>query len=222
MSLLTVDVGGPNETVLPFAKAGHAEPRTVGKRRYAFAGNERSMIRSEPMVIPLVGANLPAATVATLRSIFALGAKVLCAGDVFNNGGVAIYCSGELADEMEQGNTFWIPTLTLHEVGARTGGILTGAVSVSGRGGASVLINGPRYSTIGAAGAGAASVAMNVLRGMTATAAGQASTSARTTTQNLNVLAAGAATASARTQRQQTNVAASGQGSASITLTKIP
>jgi hypothetical protein len=175
MSLLTVDLGGPNETVLPFARAGHAEPRTVGTRRFAFAGNERSMIRAEPHVIPLVGANLPAATVATLRSIFALGTQVRCSGDLFNNGGASVLCSGEIADEMEVGGTYWIPTLTLYEVGSPTAGQYQGSVDVAGAGTATVTLLGPRRGTVAPAGVATVTLTMDVRRRATVSAAGIAS-----------------------------------------------
>lgn len=117
MSLLTVDVGGANEMVVRLTQAGHAEPRPVGKRRYAFAGNERSMIRRELHVVPLSLFNVPAATIATIRTLFANGAHVDCEGDVFNNSSATVTCAGDITDEMEQGGTYWAATLTLREVG---------------------------------------------------------------------------------------------------------
>jgi hypothetical protein len=178
MSLLTVDVGGANETVVRFSRAGHAEPRTVGARRFAFAGNERSMIRAEPHIIPLVGAgDTLAATVATLRSIFVLGAAVYCAGDVFNNGGVSVLCSGELTDEMEVGGSRWIPTLTLTQVTSAAGGLIGAQAAATGAGTVVATIGGPRRTTV-ASGAGTATVALSATRLITVSAAGTSTVTA--------------------------------------------
>jgi hypothetical protein len=177
MSLLTVDVGGANETTVRFARAGHAEPRSVGTRRYAFAGNERSMMRAESHVVPLVGAgDYLAADVATLRSIFALGAAVLCSGDVFNNGSLPIYCMGELADEMEVGGTRWIPTLTLTQVTGPTQGALRAAVAPAGVGTASVTLLGPRRGTVASQGVATVTVTVDARRASTIAVAGRATT----------------------------------------------
>lgn len=118
MSLLTFDVGGANETVIPFVRAGNSERRTVGKRRYAFAGNERSMIDVEYIVASVVLVALPAATAAVIRALFANGAQVNCEGDLFNNSNATIVCSGEITDEMEVGGAYWNLSITLTEVGA--------------------------------------------------------------------------------------------------------
>jgi hypothetical protein len=117
MSLLTVDVGGANETVVPFARAGNAERRRVGGLSYAFLGNERSLIDSEWIVAPVQLAAVPAATAAIIRALFADGAAVDCEGDVFNNSNATISCTGEITDEMEVGGTYWNLVLTLTEVG---------------------------------------------------------------------------------------------------------
>lgn len=115
--LLTFDPGGPNELVLDtLQRMGHAEPRRVGRRRYTLLGRERSTIRAELMVVPLVLSHVDATALASLRTMFADGAQVNVVGPLLNNGSDTIVCSGELTDEMEQGTTEWIPTLTLHEV----------------------------------------------------------------------------------------------------------
>jgi hypothetical protein len=120
VSILTLDDGGPNEMDVDVQKAGHAEPRTVGARVYALAGNERSWIRRELMVVPVILSNAPPADVALIRAMFARGGQVMCSGDVFNNSGTPVQCSGEITDEMEVGTTdkYWITNLTLSEVGS--------------------------------------------------------------------------------------------------------
>lgn len=118
MSFLVVDVGGPNELTLACQQGGHAEPRRLGGRRYGFLGNERSMIRAEYHTVPVVLTNIPAATIATVRDLFADGATVDCQGDVFNNAGAVVPCLGVLTEEMEVGGPYWTGTLTLSEVGA--------------------------------------------------------------------------------------------------------
>ena len=148
MSLLTVDVGGANETVIQFVRAGHAETRKIGARRFAFAGNERSMIRAERIVLPVQLIAIPAATAVTIRSLFARGAVVACAGDVFNNGGATVSCMGEITDEMEVGGVYWNLSLTLREVTAAPTSVAADAV------GSSVLVNwydaqGTNYTALG-------------------------------------------------------------------------
>jgi hypothetical protein len=119
MSLLTVDVGGAAIT-LRCQKAGHAEPREVGKRRYSFYGRERSMIRAELQVVPLILYLMSPTAAAAIRTLFANGAQVVCEGDVFNNANANITCSGEITDEAEPGLLFsdepWVLNLTLYEV----------------------------------------------------------------------------------------------------------
>ena len=148
MSLLTVDVGGANETVIQFIRAGNAERRKIGGRRYAFAGNERSMIRAEKIVLPVQLIAIPAADAATIRSLFALGAIVDCEGDVFNNGNVTIGCMGEITDEMEVGGVYWNLSLTLREVSGASTSVAEDA------GGSQVLVNwydaqGTNYTALG-------------------------------------------------------------------------
>lgn len=123
MSLLTVDVGGANETVLRLIRASNTERRQIGKRRYAFAGNERSMIRAEKIVCAVQLIAVPASDAALIRSLFARGAIVACEGDVFNNGNVTIQCMGEITDEMEVGTALVNLSLTLHEVDAANASI---------------------------------------------------------------------------------------------------
>jgi hypothetical protein len=119
-SILTVDTTGV-PFLMAVQKAGHAEPRQVGARWYAFNGAEKSGIRAELMVLPLILVHtdeLPAdsTTVAALRALFALGATVYCNGQVFNNGYVDVPCSAEITDEMEVGGPNWIANVTLYEV----------------------------------------------------------------------------------------------------------
>lgn len=121
MPTLRIDVGGASQMDLACQKAGHAAPRLVGARGLSASGAEHSQIRAEAMVVPVVLAPLPTATVATIRSLFALGARVSCAGDVFNNGGATLACSGTITDELHETADRWTTNLTLHDVGATLG-----------------------------------------------------------------------------------------------------
>lgn len=117
MSVLILDVGGANLAV-DCERAGHAAPRKVGGGRlYGFAGVETSSTRFEAMVVPVVLAPLPSATVATIRAMFALGEQVPCSGDVFNKGDVTIICSGKISDQLHDTSDRWTVNLTLFEVG---------------------------------------------------------------------------------------------------------
>jgi hypothetical protein len=117
MAVLTVDVGGSPIT-LACEKGGHAPPRKVGGRVYGFAGVETPSVRAELMVVPVVLAPLPTATVATIRDLFALGAQVDCEGDIFNNEGATIVCSGTITDELHEVGDRWTVNLTLYEIGS--------------------------------------------------------------------------------------------------------
>jgi hypothetical protein len=117
MAVLTVDVGGSPIT-LACEKGGHASPRKVGNRVYGFAGVETSSVRAELMVVPVILAPLPTATVATIRDLFALGAQVDCEGDIFNNEGATIVCSGTITDELHEVGDRWTVNLTLYEIGS--------------------------------------------------------------------------------------------------------
>lgn len=126
MSLLTLDVGGPDEMDVQVTKAGHTEPRQVGSRRYTFFCRERSMIRAEFMIVPLILYPASVTDAATIRTLFANGAQVVCNGDVFNNALADITCSGEITDELIPGLLIaddpWVLNLTLYEVD--TSGVL--------------------------------------------------------------------------------------------------
>jgi hypothetical protein len=224
MTLLTVDVGGANQTLILFARAGNAERRTVGARRFAFAGNERSMIRAESVVAPIQLAAIPAATAATIRTLFADGAAVSCEGDVFNNGNAIISCVGEIVDEMEVGGTYWNMTLSLTAIGGTSGGTFRSYAAAAGTSSASATILGKRYLTAAASGRATTSVAYpsSFVRQLSAAANGSATTVVATTKQQRTASAAGSATTSARTTAQQRTVLAAGRATTTVTGTKIP
>lgn len=115
MAVLTVDVGG-SPLSLDCERGGHAAPRRVGPKTVGNSGAEESSIRGELMVIPLVLAPLPTATLNTLRALFALGAQVPCSGDIFNTPGT-ITCSGTITDQLHETGDRWTANLTLYEVG---------------------------------------------------------------------------------------------------------
>lgn len=120
MSLLTLDVGGAALSV-NCQRAGHAPPRKVGgDRSTTFAGSENAATRAEAMVVPVVLARLSPTTVATIRAMFALGAQVPCAGDVFNNGGVTEDWSAVITDELHETADHWTISMTLYEVNPAT------------------------------------------------------------------------------------------------------
>jgi hypothetical protein len=121
MSILTIDVGGALEMDVDCERAGHAEPRPVGGRRYAINGRERSTIKEELQVVPVVIRNLTQLDVRAVRALYANGAHVVHNGEVFNNGLEDIVCSGEVTDEAEQGteggdDLYWILSVTLSQV----------------------------------------------------------------------------------------------------------
>jgi hypothetical protein len=115
--VLTLDVGGPDEMDLDCERGGHAAPRKVGDRGYSGSGSEWSQIRGELMVVPFVAAPLPWSQIATIRDLFALGARVNCAGDIFNKPGT-IVCSGTITDELHETGDRGTVNGTLFEVGA--------------------------------------------------------------------------------------------------------
>jgi hypothetical protein len=116
VSVLTLDVGGAALSV-NCERAGHAASRLVGGGRvFAFSGAESPGTRGEAMVVPVVLAPLPSATVATIRAMFALGAQVPCAGDVFNNGGGTSDWCATITDELHETADRWTVSMTLYEV----------------------------------------------------------------------------------------------------------
>jgi hypothetical protein len=116
VSILTLDVGGAALSV-NCERAGHAAPRLVGGGPvYAFSGTETSGTRAQAMVVPVVLERLPSATVATIRDMFALGAQIPCAGDVFNNGGGTSDWCAEITDELHETADLWTISMTLYEV----------------------------------------------------------------------------------------------------------
>jgi hypothetical protein len=121
MPTLTIDVGGGSQMDLYCEKAGHAAPRRVGSKGFSASGSEHSQIRAEPMVVPVILAPLPTATIATIRGLFALGAHVACRGDVFNNANATTVCSGTITDELHITGDRWTANLTLYEIGTTLG-----------------------------------------------------------------------------------------------------
>lgn len=116
MAILTFDVGGTPITV-DCEKGGHAPPRRVGGKVLGFAGVETSSTRAELMVVPVILAPLPWATLKTIRDLFALGAQVPCEGDIFNNDGDVIVCSAVITDELHEVGDRGTMNLTLYEIG---------------------------------------------------------------------------------------------------------
>jgi hypothetical protein len=112
------------------------------------------------MVVPVVLANLPASDTKTLRDLFANGAEIACAGDVFNNNGATVLCLGEIVDEMEVGGTYWIPSLTLTVVAQQPPGVQGLSVSVSGTASATARRPQQYPSTVAVAGRGTATVTL--------------------------------------------------------------
>lgn len=117
MPVLTLDVGGPDEMDIPCERGGHAAPRKVGDKSNSGSGSEWSQIRAEWMVVPFVSAPLPWSQIATIRSLFALGAHVNCSGDVFNKPGT-IVCSATLTDDLDAVGDRGTVSGTLFEVGS--------------------------------------------------------------------------------------------------------
>jgi hypothetical protein len=113
MPVLTLDVGATN-LVLDYTKAGKSEPVLVGELSDAWDGAARSSIRAEKTVVQAVTTRVPAATEAAIRALFFLGARVPCAGDVFNNGGATVSCTGVVTSEMTE-TADWIVNLTLRQ-----------------------------------------------------------------------------------------------------------
>jgi hypothetical protein len=114
VSVLTVDVGGANETTLQLQRGGHAAPRRVGGLTEGLAGSEESAVIAELMVVPFVTVPLDFATAKTVRDLFALGAQVNCAGDVFDKPGT-IVCSADITDEVDPTARWFTLSGTLYE-----------------------------------------------------------------------------------------------------------
>lgn len=137
---LVIDPSGINLAVF-CQRAGKAEKRKVGAISLSYSGEERSHIRAELDVIPLVLLNTTPAICRTIEETFALGAQVETAGTCWNrddDGTTVIVAAGDYTDDMEQGGTWRVPGITLREVrrsggafGATAGGVGGFPVSVS-------------------------------------------------------------------------------------------
>lgn len=126
--LVVLDVGGTN-LVLPFMRAGQAEPEQIGAVSRAYAGNQYSSIVAEFMVLPLVSMHRSAAEFAAVKAMFAKGAQVSCqGGKLFTPLTGVVTCSGKVTGEIEPGNVgsdgepLWTINLTLTEVGTALAG----------------------------------------------------------------------------------------------------
>jgi hypothetical protein len=120
VSILTLDVAGSSLTVA-CQRGGHAIPRQMGQKLPSGAGELTQRVRAELMVVPVVLIDYTPSTVAAIRTLFANGAQVPCAGDVFNNGGATVTCSGDVTDEFEPAGPWFGASLTLYEVGTSLG-----------------------------------------------------------------------------------------------------
>lgn len=115
---LVIDPNGLN-LIVPCQRAGKAQKRLVGGVSIAFAGNERSHIRAELDVLPILFVNSTPVICRLIEQVFALGNQVECAGTVFNRddaGTTIVVCAGDYTDDMEQGGTWRVPGITLREV----------------------------------------------------------------------------------------------------------
>lgn len=151
MSVLTVDVGGANETTLELQRGGHASPRRVGGLTQGFAGSEESAIIAELMVVPFVTVPLDFVTAKTVRDLFALGAQVNCSGDVFDKPGT-IVCSADITDEVDPTAAWFTLSGTLYECDSAattytppgiTNFLLTSVESPDSGGDPSILVSTP-------------------------------------------------------------------------------
>lgn len=130
---LVIDPSGIN-LIVPCQRAGKASKRLVGGPSYGYSGGERSHIRAQYDVLPIVFVNATPADCRTIEATFALGAQVECAGTVFNRddaGTTVVVCSGDYTDDMEQGGGYRVPGITLREVGSGLGGLGGTPMSVS-------------------------------------------------------------------------------------------
>lgn len=130
---LVIDPDGIN-LIVPCQRAGKAEKRRVGGRSYSYSGAERSHIRKELDVIPLVFVNCTPADARAIEAAFALGAQVVTAGSCWNRddaGTTEVLASGDYTDDMEQGGGWRVPGITLYEIDATGGGLGGFPLSVS-------------------------------------------------------------------------------------------
>jgi hypothetical protein len=132
MATLTMNVGGSTISVA-VQRAGRAEPALVGGLSRSFAGAEHTSIRAQRGQIPVILMPVSATVAASIETLFANGAQVPCAGDVFNNGGATVVCSATITRELDATSTWWTLSMKLSEVGTpiiapTTTFLLTGAI----------------------------------------------------------------------------------------------
>jgi hypothetical protein len=110
-----------NGTAYVCQRGGHAQPRRAGQPQTSYAGRLTHPVRAELMVVPVVLVKLSPAQVFTIRALFANGNQVTCSGDVFNNAGASIVCSGEIVDDFHPAGPWFEVSLTLYEIGTALG-----------------------------------------------------------------------------------------------------
>jgi phosphatidylserine decarboxylase len=115
MATLTMNVGGSAITV-PCQRAGRAEPVLVGALSRSFAGVEHTSVRAQRAQVPVVLMPVSASAAASIEMLFANGAQIPCARDVFDNGGATVSCSARVASELEPGGTYFVVSLSLSQV----------------------------------------------------------------------------------------------------------
>lgn len=115
MAVLILNVGG-SQISLACQRAGKGAPVLIGAKSRAFAGNERSSIRGQKRVIPILTSPIDTATEAAIQTLIANGAQFPCSGDILTN--VSTICSVDCtASDMIQGLPgFFQMALTVNEV----------------------------------------------------------------------------------------------------------
>jgi hypothetical protein len=135
VSSLILNAGTSSPIIIPCQRLGKAANRYVGNKTDSANGAERSSIRGQKRVIPVLASYVDTATEASIQAAIYNGVQIPCSGDILQN--IQTLCSIEcVSSDIVPGLVgFYVMQLALSEVNASTvllkyapGDTLTGEV----------------------------------------------------------------------------------------------
>lgn len=118
MATLILQAGTSAPISVTCQRAGKASPRFVGSKSLSFSGRERTSIRGQAKVIPIVASYVSTADEAAIQAAVMNGVQIPCSGDILGN--LQTLCSiSDVTSNMVPGLVdFWEMSFTLSEVNA--------------------------------------------------------------------------------------------------------
>lgn len=85
MATLILNANGTSPITVSCQRIGKAAYRYVGSKSYSFQGAERSSIRGQARIIPVLVSYVDTATEASIQAAIYNGAQIACSGDILGN-----------------------------------------------------------------------------------------------------------------------------------------